>query len=1312
MATLILGGLGLLSGNPIAAIAGVIAGKWIDKNFVAPAFGKNVQVEGPRLDDLKVMSSAEGAAVMRCYGRMRINTQLIWATHFHEIAHKDTQTTTKGGLAGTNTTTTTYTYQISLAIGLCEGPIVDIGKVWADGKEIDLSKFTWRLHKGDEAQGPDPKIEAVEGTGNVPAYRGLAYLVFEEMPLEQFGNRIPQITVEIIRRPNATGVRIEDILRGVTLIPGMGEFVYATDSIYRDDGFGGTIAENRHGAAGKSDLLVALDQLQSAAPNIAAVSLVVSWHGTDLRCGQCQIKPKVENAAKTTTPWSWQVSGVDRTGADVVSSDTFGPLLGGAPADRSIVQAITELKARGLRVVLYPLLMLDIPAGNSLPNPYSDNAATNGQAAFPWRGRITCSPAPGYVGTVDKTATASTQVDAFFGSAAPGDFGAWNGNTIPYSGLAEWSYRRMILHYAKLAVAAGGVDGFLIGSEMVALNAVRSSSSNFPAVSKMVTLAADVKGIVGSGCKVGYAANWDEYANYRPQDGSNDVYFHLDPLWSSTNIDFIGIDNYLPLSDWRSGTLHLDAQAGAPSIYDQGYLQGNIEGGELYNWYYASSANRTAQVRTNVTDGAYGEPWVFRYKDFKNWWINTHHNRPGGVRSGSATSWVAQSKPIWFTEFGCPAIDKGSNEPNVFTDPKSAESALPYFSTGRRDDLIQRSFVEALVSYWDPANGHNPTSSVYSAPMIDPASLFNWTWDARPYPQFPTNALIWRDGPNWRRGHWLSGRLGLVTLSDTVADITKNLGLTVDVSEINGIVRGFTIDSVMSPRDALAPLMQIYLVDVVESEGKVRFVQRGGPVAKTFTIDDLLDAASNGGDSDFYTLTRAQETDLPRTIHLQFLDPENNYQTADVYARRLKGSSQKITEIRPAIVLDFAEAQGIADTLLVDAWVMRESATLSLPPSSYALEPTDVIGLLLNGRTFTMRLDEIGYQHSRPAQLTRTDAATYGAADGASPSRPQPPGIEPGPAILQILDLPILVPTEVAGVPRFAAYAEPWSRVNVFRSPTTSGYELDRLLANRGTIGKTLFDFYSGPLWRWDRSGSLYVQIPSTQALASADEALVLGGANIGAIRNADGQWEILQFATAELIAANQYKLTNLLRGQLGSEYAMRDPVAAGAVFVLLDTSVLQSSATLALRGAALNWKWGPATKPIDDATYQSEAFTFNGIGLQPYASDHLRGTRNASTGDWTFTWIRRTRIGGDSWEGIDVPLGEDAELYDLEILNAPGTSVLRTVSSLTAPTFLYTAAMQTADFGATQWNVLINVYQVSPSYGRGRVAQKLTWNY
>jgi hypothetical protein len=109
------------------------------------------------------------------------------------------------------------------------------------------------------------------------------------------------------------------------------------------------------------------------------------------------------------------------------------------------------------------------------------------------------------------------------------------------------------------------------------------------------------------------------------------VLFNLDPLWADADIDFIGIDNYLPLADWRDGTEHLDySSTGPTTIYDLDYLKGNVEGGEYYDWYYPAagvtgnepSPERLAQARTDIVDGsAAAEHWVFRQKDIRNWWL-------------------------------------------------------------------------------------------------------------------------------------------------------------------------------------------------------------------------------------------------------------------------------------------------------------------------------------------------------------------------------------------------------------------------------------------------------------------------------------------------------------------------------------------------------------------------------------------------------------------------------------------------------------------------------------------------------------------
>jgi hypothetical protein len=171
-----------------------------------------------------------------------------------------------------------------------------------------------------------------------------------------------------------------------------------------------------------------------------------------------------------------------------------------------VVRAIQDLHARGLEVTFYPFVMMDVPADDTLPNPYSGAA---GQPAYPWRGQITCDPAPGQPESPDGTSEAVTQVASLFGTAASDDF-SLNGTSVNYSGPAEWTLRRMVLHYAHLCQAAGGVETFLIGSEMEALTRVRSASGVYPAVSELIALADDVRAVVGGTTRISYAASWSE----------------------------------------------------------------------------------------------------------------------------------------------------------------------------------------------------------------------------------------------------------------------------------------------------------------------------------------------------------------------------------------------------------------------------------------------------------------------------------------------------------------------------------------------------------------------------------------------------------------------------------------------------------------------------------------------------------------------------------------------------------------------------------------------------------------------------------
>ncbi len=1312
MATLVLGAVGTaiggafggailgFSGAAIGGFIGSTVGSVVD-SWIVSSLAPAQRIEGARLDTLRITSATEGAVIPRLYGRMRIGGNIIWATDFREETKTTTQGGGKGG-GGGKVKTTEYLYYASFAVALCEGPITGIGRVWADGKAMDLGTVTWRWYSGNEAQSADPFIAAKMGAANTPAYRGTAYVVFEDLALATFGNRLPQLSFEVFR-PLADADTAEGLTRAVTLIPASGEFTYATDAIRKGSG-GATVAENLNALPDQPDIVVALDRLQAMAPAVESVSLVVAWFGNDLRAGSCKVKPGVEVVSKTTTPANWSVNGVSRASAHLVSRDAEDrPAYGGTPADFAVVQAIQEMKARGLRVTLYPFLLMDVPPGNTLPNPYSANAATPGQPAFPWRGRITCSPAAGFAGSVDKTGTATTQVSALFGAATPGSFSV-SGESVSFTGSpSDWGLRRMVLHYAHLCAAAGGVDAFLIGTEMPGLTTIRSGASTYPAVTAFKTLAADVRSILGAGTKIGYAADWSEYFGHHPQDGSGDVYFHLDPLWSDANIDFVGIDNYLPLSDWRDGFNHADALEGWPAIYDRAYLQSNIAGGEGFDWFYASAADRSAQIRMPITDGAAGKPWVFRPKDIRAWWTNPHFNRPGGVESALATAWVPQSKPIRFTELGCPAIDRGTNQPNVFFDPKSSESFTPYFSRGWRDDAIQRAYLEASYLHWgDPA--HNPISAVFGGRMVHVPECAAWTWDARPYPFFPELTDVWTDGPNWRLGHWLTGRLGAVSLAALVRHLCLRAGMPealIDVSGLWGAVEGYAITALEAPRSSISTLARHFGFDAIETEGMIRFVMRGRASSITLTHDDLV--ASREGEA--LELVRAQETELPQALKWQVARADEDYDAALVEARRITVDTTRIASESFPMAIPPEEAERRCRRALMEAWIGRESATFRLPPSRLALDPADVIRLVHDGREIELRLVSIADSDGRGIESVRQDRAAYDLPPGDPRPATLTRSVVFGAPDVVLLDLPQLSEDQPAHRPMVAAHAVPWpGEMAVFRSPGADGFALLTTFGSRARIGTLVSDLYPGPTSRFDLGNALVVDLASG-TLESVTDVTLFGGANALAMESAPGKWEIVQAGVAELIAPGRYRLTRLLRGQRGTEAAMGNPTPAGARLVVLDSALAPLPIAEADLGLPWNWRIGPAARAVIDASYTALAFTPAGRGLVPFAPVHVAQPWRAarSPGDLTIRWSRRSRaLVADAWEQVEVPLAEDQESYDVQILD--GAVVKRTLTSTTT-SVLYTAAQQTADWGALLGpgqTLAIRIYQLSNRLGRG----------
>ena len=1308
MATLVLrsagAALGTALGGPVGGLIGgalgAVGGAVVD-NLLATALTSR-RNRAPQLDTIAITHAEEGAPVRKLWGRMRVGGNVIWCTQFQAVTANQKSTSASGkGLGSTSKVTS---FELSFAVAFCEGgDDVALGRVWADGNELDLSQYGYHFYAGAESQGPDDWIESVEGTGAVPAYRGTCYLVFNLMPLADFGNRMPQITAEIVRRPPIPDPDdVTNTLRAVCLLPGAGEFVLGTQVYQSSDGFGSWFPENVHTPNGIPDFHSSLDQLDTTLPGRSAVSLVVAWFGTDLRAGDCRIVPKVETSTTTVRPADWAVAGLTRATAQVVSQvstatlDPTGlsgsapstaasaagtvPAFGGTPSDDTVVQAIQAMNGRGLRVQFYPFVMMDVPSGNGLPDPYGQPE----QAAYPWRGRVTCFPGPAQAGTADKSPAAADEVAAFFAAYTP-----------------------MVLHYAGLCVAAGGVDSFVVGSELVGLTQLRSGPGDapYPAVAALKSLAAQVKAILGPGCKVGYAADWTEYHAHRPTDGSNDVLFNMDPLWSDANIDFVGIDNYFPISDWRDGAPNLDEDPvnGPSTIYDKSYLQSNIEGGEDYAWFYATPADRVAQVRTPIVDTAHGQHWIFRQKDIRSWWTNAHQSRPGGVAEASSTAWVPQSKPLRFTEFGCPAVDKGPNQPNVFYDPKSSESSLPYFSTGSKDDPVQRAYLEATLSYW---RDHAPTSSVYGGPMLSTADMYAWAWDARPFPDFPGRTAVWHDTPDYELGHWLTGRLGEVPLKWIIAELCAAAGVAgVDTSALmspSTLVLGYATDALASPRDILAGLMDAHQFDARESGGQLQFFARGVVRVTALSVQNL---AVEGATDPGYSVTRAGDTDLPGALRLTFADPYRGYASASVEARRATGNSQNVAQLATAAVLDPAYASDTATSLLQQVWAGRETGTVKLPPSLLALDAGDAVTLAFDGVVL-------------PFRITVTDTATYRSAQlvGFDPSLlrvtspPQPRAGRPklggyGPPVIAFVPLPPVTGAEPdLWAPRIAAFASPWCGIDVYRGNGGGGWDYAVTVEAPSVLGALTSPLFPGPVNRWDMGNTVSLRLFGGGQLLSLAEAQALAGAGALAIENAAlGVWEVLQYRDAALVGPGSYDLTKLLRGQIGTEGAMGDPVPAGARVVVLDANSLAVlPMSLDQVGLVQRLRYGPSVFPPSDPTYTEVDLAFPATGLRPLSVSQVAGTRALPAQDVLFTWARRTRFAGDGWDVDAVPLNEEAELYDVEVTDGSG-AVLRTVPSLPQPSWLYPAALQAADFGAPQPAYTVNVYQLSAVVGRGQ---------
>ncbi len=369
----------------------------------------------------------------------------------------------------------------------------------------------------------------------------------------------------------------------------------------------------------------------------------------------------------------------------------------------------------------------------------------------------------------------------------------------------------------------------------------------------------------------------------------------------------------------------------------------------------------------------------------------------------------------------------------------------------------------------------------------------------------------------------------------------------------------------------------------------------------------------------------------------------------------------------------------------------------SLPKSDIEFGAGDVVSLSDGDGLGNYRFDRVTLGDGQMIEAVRVEPEVNRSSDAAEAPGDVRPFAAPVPVYPVFMDLPLLSGDEVEHAPHIAGAASPWpGSVAVYSSPSDSGYVLNSLVSSASVVGITETTLLVASPSILDRSGALRVRL-TAGVLASAALDDVLNGANAAAIGDgSSANWEVFQFTDVSLVSAGVYDITGRIRGQAGTDALASLIWPAGSVFVLLNGTPKQISLGASERGLARHYRIGPAGRGVDDPSYTHLVEAFDGIGLRPLAPVHLRANA-AISGDVTVTWVRRTRIDGDSWQSVDVPLGEDSESYQVQVL-ASG-AVVRTETAI-APVWTYTAADQTADGISGAYS--IQVAQISARFGPG----------
>lgn len=1221
-------------------------------------------IEGPRLKDLSVSTSAYGQTVIHGYGTTRVGGNMIWALPIREQRTREKV----GGKGGRSQKVITYTYYGTFAVAVGEGPIEAILRIWADSKlvydrggapldpeivadrqDAAASDFTneyidsvllaetpvtgttkegWRMrfYNGTEDQMPDPAIEADRGVGETVPHRGLAYVVFDDCLLTDFGNRIPLLSFEV---------------------------------------------------AWKADPIQ---------------PIVMPTYLPDSRLMQSSPGPTDVNSSAV----NFQAGLIGIEGQDVYDS---------SPTDDRIRFGLFDLYTN---IQVSEFLLGDVL-------PLELGIEYDEPVFLKW-----CIGLDGYL-FVHFIYGFGYQDFGLFCIDPLTQSTVWS--DTQHFGVADyWPFHEQLLEIGTDPTPYTLPARYLIMAPLAAQGSFRIYESRTGTY--LGGVPARYSGIVGARHRIARGYHDEDYCEAWLLDAPEATGIPTSPLLDYTGDPIIIHRVRLGLGQTSFlGGGSPDALLGSPSMLDpesEAYmaqlLTFSIAPADLAPyindspaWTPTSFLGSTPQIVFDSTrlwvgsplERTTGEPMFFCK-------VCTD---AGAV--GPTESFLVKLNPdtgaiMWATPgVEIPSTDGTAGESRI-------ESGVFAFTGGGYLVGVTRvnTYTGEIIGYedWANASWDQGVTVWYNSATYD--SRINAIVDHDPF-VVGSEFLILLDRAGGNGVYlWEIVQAECLRAGYEAADL--------DVTQLTDLVLGYHIEQVMSARSAIEPLAIAYQFDGVESDWKLKFLKRGASSVATITQDDLAVVDEESGV--VLIEQRTPDKELPQRVTIAYHDKDKDYQTGAQYAARPSAPVRAMESDRHVkhdvpVVFRAEEVKQRASWLLYEAWIGRTRLQAKLPWAFLRYDPLDVVTVTLNdGTTFEVRIVQfdLGADWSLEARFITEDAAVYVQTSVREAERGVGGGYDQTrfvgqtkPSRLLLIDSPLLLDSDDTGRLSSRVYvaASPglnlgvWNGAVIYQSADGTNWADGATVLNAPVFGRAV-SALAAPAspWLTDTDNELVVSLArGTEQLESITDLQLLNGGNPALLINsATGDVELIQYRDVEQLDVQRYRLSHLLRGRRGTDTMMSNH-AAGDLFIVPDTDSLS---TITLPLSALNSERYYRAVTVGGLTDsgQGEPLTMRARDLMPYAP--CQQAVAVSGSDLVLSWVRRTRIGGEWLDGTEsVPLAEDTEAYEVDIYD--GAAVVRTLTAST-PSVTYTAAQIAADFGSTPDTLKFCVYQLSAQVGRG----------